>query len=321
MILHLASIIVGLFALVWSANRFVDSTSILATHLGLPPLLIGMVVIGFGTSAPEMVVSATSAIQDSPGLALGNAYGSNITNIALVLGLTALIKPITVQSSIIQRELPVLLGATLLTCFLLWDGLLARYDAVVLLVLFAGLFTWSIKQAYDKPEDPLSTDSAEIITVKNNSILISVGWLLISLVILILSARIMVWGAVEIAKFFEVSKLVIGLTIVAIGTSLPELASSVIAARKGAHDLAIGNIIGSNMFNTLVVVGIAGSITPIDIERELLQRDITTMVLLTMLLFIFCFGLKRQGQINRIEATVLLVLYVAYNSYLLVNSV
>jgi cation:H+ antiporter len=283
----------------------------------MPPLLIGMVVVGFGTSAPEMVVSALAASQGNPGLALGNAYGSNITNIALILGITALISPIVVHSQVMRKELPILAGVTLLAAFQLWDGQLTRLDAFVLLGVFAALMAWSIRQGMTQKTDSLGAEISAEMTNHRMPLRLAVIWLVVGLVLLVISSRVLVWGAIEVAQGFGVSDLIIGLTIVAVGTSLPELASSVIAARKGEHDIALGNILGSNLFNTLAVVGIAGVISPMAVAPEILTRDIAVMAALTLSLFVLGYGFRSQGRINRIEGGLLMACFVAYTVYLI----
>lgn len=317
MLLSFLAIALGLALLVWSAGKFVEGSAAAAGHFGMPPLLIGMVVVGFGTSAPEMVVSALAASQGNPGLALGNAYGSNITNIALILGITALISPIAVHSQVMRKELPILTAVTALAAWQLWDGELTLVDAIVLLGVFALLLAWSIRQGMTQKADALGTEIAEEMSHRSMPLRKAVLWLIVGLLLLILSSRILVWGAVEIAHGFGVSDLIIGLTIVAVGTSLPELASSVIAARKGEHDIALGNILGSNLFNTLAVVGIAGSISPMAVAPEIFSRDIAVMAALTLSLFVLGYGFRKPGRINRFEGGLLLACFVGYTGYLI----
>lgn len=320
MLLALTAIIVGVVLLVWSADRFVEGSAVTASHFGMPPLLIGMVVVGFGTSAPEMVVSALAAAQGNPGLALGNAYGSNITNIALILGITALISPIVVHSQVLRKELPILTLITVLTFWLLWDGQLTFVDALILMAAFVGLISWSIFQGMRQKKDALATEVQTEINSQEMTVKKAIFWLGLGLVLLIISSRILVWGAVDLATTFGVSDLVIGLTVVAIGTSLPELASSVIAARKGEHDLALGNILGSNLFNTLAVVGIAGLISPMAVAPEVLSRDLVVMAALTLSLFVLGYGFRGPGRINRIEGGALLACFIGYTAYLIITS-
>jgi len=320
MVLAFVAVVFGLALLVWSADRFVEGSASTARHFGMPPLLIGMVIVGFGTSAPEMVVSAIAASQGNPGLALGNAYGSNITNIALILGLTAVIAPIAVHSQVLRKELPILAGVTVLAVWQLWDGEITRFDAFVLLGVFAALMAWTITQGLRQKTDSLGSEVEQELADHTMPIRRAMLWLVVGLVLLIVSSRVLVWGAVEIAQGFGVSDLVIGLTIVAIGTSLPELASSLIATRKGEHDIALGNVIGSNLFNTLAVVGIAGAIHPMAVGPEVLSRDVLVMGILTLSLFVIGYGFRGAGRINRFEGGVLLACYVGYTAYLLTTA-
>ncbi|MFH2092390.1 MAG: calcium/sodium antiporter [Pseudomonadota bacterium] len=308
----------GLALLVWSADRFVEGSVSTARHFGMPPMLIGMVIVGFGTSAPEMVVSALAALEGSPGIALGNAYGSNIANIALILGVTALISPIMVHSTVLRKELPVLTLVTILSAGLVADLDLSLLDAVILLLVFAVLMAWTIYQGLKQKTDSLAKEVDLDMADKAMPLQRGIFWLVAGLLMLIASSRILVWGAVEIAQIFGVSDMIIGLTIVAVGTSLPELASSVIAARKGEHDIALGNVLGSNLFNTLAVVGIAGTIHPFAVEPETLFRDMVVMGTLTIFLFLIGYGFcGRQGRINRFEGAALLLIYVGYTAWLI----
>jgi cation:H+ antiporter len=316
MTLAVVALSIGLIVLVWSADRFVDGSATVARYMGMPPLLIGMVIVGFGTSAPEMVVSVLAASQGNPGIALGNAYGSNITNIALILGITALISPIAVHSLVLRKELPILIAVTALAAFQLWDGELTFVDALVLLGVFAGLMVWTVWQGSLKKEDAFGQEVAQELATQTQPVGRAVFWLIGGLLLLIASSRLLVWGAVEIAHAFGVSDLIIGLTVVAVGTSLPELASSVIATRKGEHDLALGNILGSNLFNTLAVVGVAGVIRPMAVSAEIFSRDILVMGVLTVALFFICYGFRGPGRINRYEGAGLLACYLGYTIYL-----
>ncbi|MBM7334565.1 MAG: calcium/sodium antiporter [Alcanivorax sp.] len=319
MSLAIGAVIVGLVLLIWSADRFVDGASATARHAGMPTLLIGMLVIGFGTSAPEMVVSALASLDGNPGLALGNAYGSNITNIALILGLTAVISPIAVHSTVLRRELPVLAVITLVSGYQLLDGQVSFRDALVLLAVFAGLMGWSVYQGMSGKGDPLGGEVGAGQEAEPMPLGKALFWLLLGLVLLVVSSRLLVWGAVTIATSLGVSDLIIGLTVVAVGTSLPELASSLAAIRKNEHDLALGNVLGSNLFNTLAVVGIAGAITPVPTEPALLYRDWVVMAVLTLALFVFGYGFRGagSGRINRLEGGVLVAAYLGYTGYLI----
>lgn len=332
MILPIVAIVLGLGVLVWSADKFVDGAVGVAKFCGMSTLLIGMVIVGFGTSAPEMVVSAISAMQDAPELALGNAYGSNIANIALILGVTAIISPVIVVRKALVRDLPVLIAVTAVAIIQAVDGSISRLDGIVVLLVFAGVTTFNIvselRQKKGAPaEEPAAAESGES---EKLSLGKSILWLVLGLALLVASSRALVWGAVEIARALGVSDLLIGLTIVAVGTSLPELASSIAAARKGENDLAIGNIIGSNLFNTLMVVGIAAMIAPMhSFSASILSRDLPVMAVLTVLLLLFGLPVrksrvgadgKRIGRINRLEGTVFLVAYVGYIGVLIAQA-
>lgn len=318
MILYILAILAGFVLLVWSADRFVEGAASTAKHLGMPTLLIGILIVGFGTSAPEMVVSAIAAYEGNPALALGNAIGSNIVNISLILGLTAIVAPIAVQSKIVKKEIPLLIAIILLSGILYFDNQLTFFEGIILLTGFFSLVGWSIyvavKNKGDILEGELDSEINEHLMPLKNGII----WIVIGLVLLISSSKILVWGAVGVASSFGVSDLIIGLTIVALGTSLPELAASIIATRKGEHDIAIGNVVGSNMFNLFAVVGIATVISPMDsIAPEVLYRDWTIMFLLTIALLVMAYGFKgRTGRINRFEGTLLILCYIAYNAYL-----
>lgn len=315
MLFSIITIVIGLIALAWSADRFVDGASATARHLGMSPLLIGMLIIGFGTSAPEMVVSAMAAVDGSPNLALGNAYGSNIANIGLVLGLTAVFMPITVTSKILRREMPLLIAVMLLAGWQLQNGVISTLDAWVLLLVFFAFLIWSIRLSM-QGDDVIGVNTEQELQGKPMPLGRAIIWLVVGLILLVISSRILVWAAVDIALALGVSELIIGLTIVAIGTSLPELASAISAVRKKEHDLAIGNILGSCIFNTLAVVGIAGAITPIEFDPMVFSRDWSSMMVLTALLLLFGLGRGGKGRINRFEGALLLCLYVAYLGWL-----
>ncbi|MCG7571603.1 calcium/sodium antiporter [Pseudoalteromonas sp. CNC9-20] len=317
MLLAITAIVAGFILLVYSAGRFVDGAAATAAHAGLPTILIGMLIVGFGTSAPEMVVSAMAASDGNPALALGNALGSNIVNIGLILGVTALIAPITVHSNIVRKELPLLLAVVLLCGYLLYDGQLTTFDATLLLGGFVSVVAWSIYSGLRHHNDPLASDTEQGVTSQTMGLKSALFWLVCGLVVLVLSSRILVWGAVQVASALGVSDLVIGLTIIALGTSLPELAASIIAAKKGEHDIAIGNVVGSNMFNILAVIGIAGAIEPFGLGADIFYRDWGVMLVLTLALLVMAYGIGRQGRINRAEGGLLLSGYLAYNGYLL----
>jgi len=325
MLLPVVAVLVGLSFLVWSADKFVDGAVGVAKFMGMSTLLIGMVVVGFGTSAPEMVVSALSAAQHNPELALGNAYGSNIANIALILGFTAVIRPVAVKKIALKRDLPILLAVTGFSIFLVSNLSVSRMNGVVLLAVFAMAMVINIASEIHEKK---TQSEVEVEESNETSVPLwkSLFWLLFGLALLVASSRLLVWGAVEIARTLGVSDLLIGLTIVAVGTSLPELASSIAAARKGESDLALGNIVGSNLFNTLMVVGIAAVIDPMDaVSPGILYRDMPLMTLLTVLLLVFGLPVRkvngvRTGRINRIEGAVFLTFYASYLVYLILEA-
>ncbi len=313
-LLSVMAIIIGFGLLVWGAERFVHGAAALAKNFGVPPLIIGLTVVGIGTSAPEILISIVAAYQGNPALAVGNALGSNITNIALVLGITAIVMPLTVKSETLRREYPIMFIVMLLALMLVMDNHLGRIDGVILIAgLFAMLY-WMILQGKKQKRDPMEKEfEQEIPKISTQKALL---WLTIGLILLIVSSRGLVWGSVNIAKAAGISDLVIGLTIVAIGTSLPELAASIVSALKNEHDMAIGNIIGSNMFNLLVVFGIPGLMSPHIIDSAILVRDFPFMIGLSIALFIMAYGFKGEGRINRYEGSLLLCGYVAYMTVL-----
>jgi len=317
MYIALIALILGIILLVWSADKFVAGAAAAACHLGVSPLIIGMVVVGFGTSIPEMLISALASLDGNPGIALGNAYGSNIANIALILGTTAIISPIAVHSSILKKELPVLFFVTLATAYFVWDGTVTRPESLFLLFAFALIMFWTIRAEIKRKDDILLVEAARHISA-SMPVKQALFWIIAGIVLLLTSSRILVWGAVELAHYFGVDDLIIGLTVVALGTSLPELASSLAAVKKGEHDLVLGNILGSNLFNTLVVVGIAGATHPLAVSGDVLKRDVPVMTVLTLSLFFFCWGCKnKQGKINRRDGIILLLCYAVYTIILL----
>lgn len=306
------AVLIGLVLLIWSADRFVDGASATAWHAGVPSLLIGMVIVGLGTSAPELTVSAFAASQGNPSLALGNAYGSNIANIALILGLTALVSPIWIKRSVLKKEIPLLLLVTAIAAWQLIDKTISRWDALGLLSLFVLIMGESIWKGLRQRKQA----SEEQAIAPKMSLPKAILWLCIGLAVMVASSRLLVWGAVTIAQQMGISDLVIGLTIVAIGTSLPELASSLAASRKGEHELIIGNVLGSNLFNTLAVVGLAGVIEPILVDEQVLTRDCLIMACLTLSILVFGYKKKQDGKISRLEGAILLSCFLAYNGWL-----
>jgi cation:H+ antiporter len=305
----------GLWSLAWSANRFVDGSAALATRLGVPAFVIGMVVIGFGTSAPELAVSALSAGAGHSDLSLGNAYGSNIYNIAVILGVVALVRPIVTKSYTAFVSAGLLVAVSLLSGFLVWyGGGFSRIDALVSLVAFAGLLPLScrLEKKSGTPEDETSVE----VPVISSPWL----WTIVGLVILVASSHFLFWGAVDLARAFGVSELMIGLTVVAAGTSLPELASAIVSSRKGQNEFVLGNIVGSNFFNTLAVVGVSGLIRPFSCTGGfVLTRDLWVMVSLSLAIALFGCNFKSfcaHGTIGRVKGAILVLIFVVYLVFL-----
>lgn len=314
------AIVFGLGLLVWGADRFVVGAAALARSLGVPPLLIGLTVVGFGTSAPEILVSTMAALQGNPGIAIGNAIGSNIANIALILGATALIMPLTVRSDMLRREYPLLLAVSVGTFLLLLDGDLDRADGLILLAGLCGVMLLLVRIGLRRRDhDPLAEEiEAEI--PGDLPVAAAIGWFLLGLAVLVISSRMLVWGAVDVAVALGVSDLVIGLTIVAIGTSLPELAASIMSALKNEPDLAIGNVVGSNIWNLLAVLGVPGLLAPGLVPPEVLNRDILVMLALTLALFVMGRSTQTHGTINRVEGMLLLTCFIAYQGWIVWQS-
>ncbi|WP_318407835.1 calcium/sodium antiporter [Photobacterium leiognathi] len=307
---------VGLVLLVWSADRLVYGAAALARNFGVAPLVIGMTILAMGSSAPEMMVSATAALAGKTDTAVGNVLGSNIANIALILGITALLKPLSISSTIIRRELPLMLGVTVIAGLLLWDNYLGRMEGVFLAVLFVLFLLAMLKISRASKNDPLMENQEEEIPtgVSNSSALI---WVFIGLGLLLYSSDMVVESAVTIAKYFGMSDLVIGLTIIAVGTSLPELAASIASIYKGEDDMAVGNIIGSNVFNILAVMGIPGLLNPSVLSPLAMSRDFYVMLALSVLLLLMALGKRRR--INRVEGGILVICFIAYQAYLFLN--
>ena len=319
MILDILAILAGFALLIWSADRFVDGASAVARNLDISPLLIGLVIVGFGTSAPEMLVAAFASAEGSPGLAIGNALGSNITNITLVLGTTALLVPLHVHSSILKREMPILLAIMAVLLFLLWDQTLGFLDGLILAIGLIVVMTWLGRQALKETGDPMSQEfeqeMQDVMPMSKASLTLFIG-----LLILLGSSKLLVWGATNIAVELGVSDLIIGLTIVAIGTSLPELAATIMSAYKNEHDIALGNIIGSNIFNTLGVLAIPAIVAPGSLPEGVFERDLPWTIGLTLLLFIMAYGFKSAGYLSRLKGGIFLCCFIAYETILYLSA-
>ncbi|MCK5818526.1 MAG: calcium/sodium antiporter [Psychromonas sp.] len=321
LLLPIVALILGFVLLIWSGDKFIFGASNTARSFGISPLIVGVVIIGLGTSAPEMLVSAMAAINGKTGISIGNAIGSNIANIGLVLGLTALFYPLKIHNKLVKREMPILLALILLSYFLLWDGRLDFIDGVVLFSVLFAIFTYAVFATKKSEDDPISQELIDELPEKTTR-KAALKWLFIGIVVLISSSHILVWGAIAIAKFYQVSDLIIGLTIIAIGTSLPELAATIIAARKKEFDLAIGNIVGSNIFNTLGVIGISGLIYPSGFDPKVLTRDYPIMIGFSIVLMIFTIAWRKRknGRLGRFKGALLLIAYVAYSAWLFIEA-
>jgi len=313
-----AFLIIGLVFLVWSADKLVFGAAALARNVGISPLVIGMTILAMGSSAPEMMVSATAALDGKTDTAVGNVLGSNIANIALILGITAMIKPLSISSAVLRRELPLMIGVTILAGVLLWDSHLGFYEGVLLFVLFAAfiLAMLRISRNEKKNGDALIEEQESEVPegVSNGK---AAMWVVIGLIVLPLAADVLVDNAVVIAQYFGMSDLVIGLTIIAVGTSLPELAASLAGVMKGEDDMAVGNIIGSNVFNILAVMGIPGILNPSILSEYAMGRDFWVMLGVSLLLVAMALGKSRS--INRYEGAALFCCFIGYQAYLIMN--
>ncbi len=319
-IYYIIALILGFIVLLWGADRFVEGAANIARNFGVSPLIIGLTIVGLGTSAPEILVSAQAAFDNSPALGIGNAIGSNIANIGMVLSITLLVTPLTVNSDTFKREFPILATVTVLALILLWDQHLGYSDGIVLLAGFVitlfGMASLAIKSSKSSAsENKFDSEYSQPIMATKIAILNFI----VGLFALLIGSKALVWGATGIAVILGVSELIIGLTIVAIGTSLPELAASVVSALKNQHDIAIGNILGSNVFNILAVLAMPALIMPSATDNALLQRDFAVMALLFIMLFVFArFG--KAGRIGRSAGTLMLLVYITYNSLLAYQS-
>lgn len=323
MLVPIAFILAGFLLLIWSADLLVDNASILAERLGVSAFIIGVIIIGFGTSAPEMFVSAMAAIENKGNLALGNALGSNITNIGLVLGCAALVNKFTIARTTATQDIPAVIITGIIAVLLIIDGQLSNLDGIILLAILIGYLVWASRSSGDVDVDELTDilhnhEMTKNVIPKAKSTAAAFAFTALSILLLIIASRLLVHGAVTIATLLNINELIIGLTIVAIGTSLPELAAAIAAARKGAHDMIIGNIIGSNVFNTLGVLGITGAIQSTSINVNAISRDFPMMFLFSFLMLIFALT---KGRLSRPEGAILVVAYIVYICYLVMTAI
>lgn len=316
MLLQVVIFVLGVAVLSWAADKFVYGASALAKNSGVSPMMIGLTIVAMGSSAPEIMVSAVASLADNRDTAVGNALGSNITNIALVLGITAMIKPIVVQSQTVKREMPILLVICLIASWFIYDQYISRVEGLILITGFAltiiGLAYFSIRS---RTPDPIQQQTEQELP-KDVSDLMAWMWIVTGLVLLPASAHFIVESAVNIAVYLGVSQLVIGLTVIALGTSLPELAASLAGVLKGEHDLALGNIVGSNIFNLLAVLAMPGLLSPGLIDANAAQIDIFVMLGFTGLLIIYSFDVYGRRRLNRLEAASFVAAFLVYQWYL-----
>ena len=321
MLVNVFEVVGGLTLLIWGADRFVHGAAAGARNLGIPPLMIGLTVVAFATSAPEILVSVVAALRGEPGLAFGNAIGSNIVNIGLVLGCTALLRPIELRSATLRREMPALLAVSLLTVSLFLDNFLSRVDGFVMLTGLVIVMIWLARLGMrSAARDPLLEDfDAEI--PRDVTMTMAVVWLLVGLGVLLVGAELLVDGAIDIAVALGVSEVVIGITLVALGTSLPELAVSLVSVMKNEHGLAIGNIVGSNIFNLLAVIGVAAAIQPATLAPSVLSLHTFVMVAFTLVLFAMTYDYDGKSELSRVEGFALFAAFIAYDSYVVIQNV
>ncbi len=319
MLFNIFLLIAGLGVLVWSADKFVYGAAAFARNLGLPPMLIGLTIVAMGSSAPEMFVAATAAMDGMSNTAIGNVLGSNIANITLILGITALLGAISVSSQTLKREIPMMLGATLFAGYCLFDGQLTRVEGVLLIVVFFALMGYLIWHAVTNKEDDPLAEEAESDVPKDVPTPKAILWLIVGIILLPLSADWMVQGAVGIAKAYHLSDLVIGLTIIAVGTSLPELAACIAGVLKKEDDLAIGNIVGSNLFNILAVLALPALIAPGEVDAAASTRDFYMVLATSSALAILVLLTGKVRQLKPWHGAVLLATFIAYQALLFLS--
>jgi len=317
MLSFLAAVIAGLALLIWSADKFVEGAAALANLLGVSIMIIGITIVGFGTSAPEIVVSIIAVLNDTPNIAIGNALGSNIANIGLILGITAILMPVPVVSRLFKTEYPLLILATAVMAWSLYDLSLSVVDGFMLLGLLILSLFHLVRVHRRNPAAYAREEHENEELIHEMKLPVAIGWLLLGLVVLVGSSKLLVWGASGIAVALGVSELIIGLTVVALGTSLPELAASIASLKKGKPDLAIGNVIGSNLFNSLAVVGLPALMTSFSIDPSARTRDVSVVIALTLLLLLMSrFPGAEPRHLTRIKGVFLFAAFVIYQLYL-----
>ena len=317
MLSYIAAVITGLALLIWSADKFVEGAAALARLLGVSIMIIGITIVGFGTSAPEIVVSIVAVMQDTPGIAIGNALGSNIANIGLILGITAILAPIPIASRLFKTEYPLLVLATVVMAWSLYDLSLDSVDGLVLMGLLTLSLYYLIREHRRHPAEYAREEHESEEMVHAMKMSAAIGWLALGLLVLVSSSRLLVWGATGIAQALGISELIIGLTVVALGTSLPELAASIASLRKGKPDLAIGNVIGSNLFNSLAVIGLPALLTNFSFDVAARSRDLVVVIAMTLMLILLSrFPTAVPRYLTRVKGIFLLTAFVIYQLYL-----
>jgi cation:H+ antiporter len=313
-------LVFGFILLVWSADRFVSGAAATAQRLGVSKMLIGLTVVSVGTSTPEILVSLTAALEGMPKIAVGNAIGSNIANVGLVLGIAAMITPLPFARSVLKTELPWLIATTLLGLVLIFNLILSYWESLVLLSGLAYIMYRLARIQQNAPDEVSGAMREELDELPEMPAPLAIFWLLAGLVLLVISARLLVSAAVDIAELLGVSELVIGLTVIAIGTSLPELAATVGAAIKGHSELAIGNVVGSNILNILAVLAVPGLVATTALDSVVLWRDYGMMMALTMLLVLFAYGIGSRPVITRFEGAIIFLSWIGYTVLLFYQS-
>ena len=317
--LSLLLLVIGFLGLVWSAQKFVEAAAVTASHLGVSTLIIGLTVVSVGTSAPEIVVALLASFEDSPDIAVGNAIGSNIANIGLVLGVTALVVPLPFNQRVLRNEMPMLIVATLLTGFCLFNLVLGRLDGLLLISMLALILFRMARASKNNSNKILELAEEELGDLPEMGHVKTTAWLLAGLGVLLLSAHVIVSSAAHIALILGVPEMVVGLTVVAVGTSLPELAASLEAAIRGRTGMAIGNVVGSNILNILAVLVVPAFVHPVDITPTAFWRDYGVMFAFTALMALFAYGIGAKKEISRFEGGVLVTALIGYYWLLVVQ--
>jgi len=310
--IDIGGFLLGLLSLYCGAEWLVKGSSRLAKTFGIKPIVIGLTVVAFGTSSPELVVSLAAVLKKSQGLAIGNVIGSNIANIGLILGLSALVSPVKIELSLLRRELPIMIGVSLLLYLMAMDQVISFWDGLLLFSGFLGYIGYHLHSAINASKTN-QKGAYETVFNENSNRIKNALFVLVGLTLLVMGAHLMVCSGISIARALEVSEVVIGITLVAVGTSLPELATSLISARRKASDICVSNVVGSNLFNFLLIIGVVTLVTPLAVEKSLLFFELPVMLLFSFSLV----PLMRTGFVlSRLEGTFLLTGYIVFIKWL-----